>query len=315
MCHNYDLKKILDHVRTSEKKKLIIDTDTYNEVDDQFAVAYALLSDDIDVLALTAAPFSGDHGVGPAQGMELSYQELLRVRGYIDPENKRNIPCYRGSTEYMKNIITPIKSEAAESIVRTVKEADDIVYIATIGCFSNVASALLLDPSIMDKAVIVMIGTQAFDCLSANDTNVGQDQVAARIIFECGIPVIVLPVFGSTAKIQVASAEICYFLENQSGEIGNFLCKNVCDHHGAPIKESDGSFNSVRRGLVDIAAVAFLRGTDKMMQIDTVPAHSVDSNGFWRSLDEDREMLYVPSVNAPAILADMYNTLRNAAKK
>lgn len=314
MYHDYDMKKILEHLRTTKKKKMILDTDAFNEVDDQFAATYALLSDELDVLALTAAPFGNKHPNSPADGMEKSYDELLRIVNIIDPEHKFTPPCYLGSRSYMKSTITPEKSDAAENIVRIVKEADDIVYITMIGCFTNVASALLLDPSIMDKAVIVMLGTQTFDCLSANDTNVGQDQIAARIIFECGIPVIVLPVFGSTGMVQASNAEILYYLENQSGEIGNFLCQNIYRHHGNPIRE-DGHRHCARHGLVDIASIAFLKDMDKMVEVNEVPAYTVDSNGFWRCLDEDRNMLYVPRVNEELILSDMYNVLRSAAKK
>ena len=40
------------------KVKLVLDTDTFNEVDDQFAVAYALLKPDkFDILGIHAAPF------------------------------------------------------------------------------------------------------------------------------------------------------------------------------------------------------------------------------------------------------------------
>lgn len=43
------------------KVHAVIDSDTYNEVDDQFAISYALLSPDrIDVEAVYAAPFSSD---------------------------------------------------------------------------------------------------------------------------------------------------------------------------------------------------------------------------------------------------------------
>lgn len=314
MYHDYDMKKILEHLRTTKKKKLIIDTDAYNEIDDQFAVTYAMLSDDIEVLALNAAPFATSDPNSPATGMEQSYQELLRIRDRLDPGGKRNIAYCRGSDRYMKNIVTPVKSEAAETISRIVRESNDIVYIVMIGCFTNVASALLLDPSIMDKAVIVMIGTQTFDCGSANDTNLGQDQVAARVIFECGIPVIVLPVFGSTGYVQASNAEILYYLKDQSGEIGNFLCGNIYSHHGDPIN-SDGTCNAVRKGLVDIASIALLRNVDEMADIEIVPAYTVDSNGFWRPLDEDRKMIYVPMPNAPKMLADMYDVLRTAANK
>ena len=44
------------------KNKLILDTDTANEIDDQFALTWALLSKDkIDLLGVTAEPYSFQH--------------------------------------------------------------------------------------------------------------------------------------------------------------------------------------------------------------------------------------------------------------
>ena len=50
----------LEHLSPpSGKVRMVLDTDTYNEVDDQFAVAHALLSpDQMTVEALYAAPIS-----------------------------------------------------------------------------------------------------------------------------------------------------------------------------------------------------------------------------------------------------------------
>ena len=46
----------------SGKNKMILDTDTANEIDDQFALAWTLLSKDkIDLLGVTAEPYSFKH--------------------------------------------------------------------------------------------------------------------------------------------------------------------------------------------------------------------------------------------------------------
>ena len=61
----------LIHISPEERKKrlslpkgkltCVIDSDTYNEVDDQFAISYALLSPErLDVKAVYAAPFSSE---------------------------------------------------------------------------------------------------------------------------------------------------------------------------------------------------------------------------------------------------------------
>lgn len=63
----------------------VIDTDAYNEIDDQFAVSYLLCAGDrVNLRALYAAPFLNEKSTSPADGMEKSYQEihnLLRLAG------------------------------------------------------------------------------------------------------------------------------------------------------------------------------------------------------------------------------------------
>ena len=50
---------------------VILDTDTYNEIDDQFALAYMLLSPErIRPVGICAAPFLNAKSQSPADGME-----------------------------------------------------------------------------------------------------------------------------------------------------------------------------------------------------------------------------------------------------
>lgn len=70
------------------KLSMVLDTDTYNEIDDQFALAYALLSGErLNVEAVYAAPFHNERSVSPGDGMEKSYEEILRVleRMQVEP--------------------------------------------------------------------------------------------------------------------------------------------------------------------------------------------------------------------------------------
>ena len=55
---------------------MVLDTDTYNEIDDQFALVYALLCPEkLNVEAVYAALFTNDRSTGPGDGMEKSYEE------------------------------------------------------------------------------------------------------------------------------------------------------------------------------------------------------------------------------------------------
>ena len=344
MYHDYSMEKIMEHVRAKDiKKKFILDTDAYNEVDDQFAITYAMLAKNIDLLALCAAPFTNERSTGPADGMEKSYQEMIKVHDLVDPDNKMNIPCYRGSTEYMKNIITPVKSEAAENIVRIVKETDDIVYVAVIGCYTNVASALLLDPSIADKMVVIMLGGAKFELGHANDFNLLQDRAAARVLFECGVPVIVFPAIGGvTDTIYISNAELDYYLKGKTGKIGDLLYNNFVEEENDPIITNPSDPNTSLHGLAqllhnyyethgeetenfrmcntsmrpifDIAAVAFLREPGAF-GAKIVPARSIDDKGMWRDLNEDRNMIYIEDLYRNYIVSDMFTVITNANLK
>lgn len=81
---------------------VVLDTDTYNEVDDQFAIAYMLNSPELNPVAIYAAPFFNDKSTGPEDGMEKSYDEIfhiLKLAGRTDMNDK----VYKGAREYLKD--------------------------------------------------------------------------------------------------------------------------------------------------------------------------------------------------------------------
>ena len=71
------LNEILADIKSPRKKKVVIDTDAYNEIDDQFAIVYSLFSDKIDIEAIYAAPFFNGNSTSYENGMERSYDEIL----------------------------------------------------------------------------------------------------------------------------------------------------------------------------------------------------------------------------------------------
>ena len=59
---------LLNRLKRPEGKiDVVLDTDTYNEIDDQFALAYLLRSGEkLNVKAIYAAPFFNEKSEGPA---------------------------------------------------------------------------------------------------------------------------------------------------------------------------------------------------------------------------------------------------------
>ena len=80
---------------------VVLDTDAYNEIDDQFAIAYALRrKDKLNLQALYAAPFLNERSISPADGMEKSYKEMENILSLMNRRDLLDI-CYRGSGEYL----------------------------------------------------------------------------------------------------------------------------------------------------------------------------------------------------------------------
>ena len=53
------------------KVDVVLDTDTYNEIDDQFALSYLVKSDEkLNLKAIYAAPFFNHRSDSPADGMD-----------------------------------------------------------------------------------------------------------------------------------------------------------------------------------------------------------------------------------------------------
>ena len=79
---------------------VVLDTDTYNEIDDQFAIAYLLsCKEKLRTKAIYAAPFFNANSTGPADGMEKSYLEIFKV---LDLMGER-AEVFKGSDSFLKD--------------------------------------------------------------------------------------------------------------------------------------------------------------------------------------------------------------------
>lgn len=188
------LLKKLELPAADRKIDVVLDTDTYNEVDDQFAMAYALLSPErMNVQAIYAAPFYNTRSTSPGDGMEKSYAEILRLldKMNISPEGL----VFRGSTDIMPDTNTPVDSPAARDLIARAmaRPADDPLYVMAIGAITNVSSAILIEPAIRDHIVVIWLGGQPLYWPTASEFNLSGDLCASRVLYDCGVPLIQVP--------------------------------------------------------------------------------------------------------------------------
>jgi len=240
------------------KVRAVIDSDTYNEVDDQFAIAYALRSPErLDVRAVYAAPFTSMAGVGmipeatgPAIGMELSYKEIYHVMELMgeDPTGR----VFRGSTEYLKSAEEPVESEAARDLVKKAMESDEPLYVLAIGAITNVASAILMEPEIIKKIVVVWLGGQPYLYPYAIEFNLSQDIYASQLMFDSGVALVHVPCMSVASHLTTTPMELRHYLSGS--KIGSYLTEIVsgqCVDRELPPGAADFMRESYLKGVDD----------------------------------------------------------------
>ena len=209
----------------------VLDTDTFNEIDDQFTLAYALLARNvIDLQAVTAAPFSNSRAAAPDEGMRKSYEEICRILALFgkDPEGF----AWKGSTGYLPDRRTPVESEGARQIIRLARQAGRAgrkLHVLAIAAITNVASALLLAPEIAKEIVIVWLGGQELGYPDNNEFNLRQDVPAAQTVFDSGAPLVWLPCQSVVSALSITLPELRTGLA-PAGKLGEFTTERLSLH-------------------------------------------------------------------------------------
>ncbi|CAG7622101.1 Pyrimidine-specific ribonucleoside hydrolase RihB [Paenibacillus solanacearum] len=215
---------------------MVLDTDTYNEIDDQFAIVYTMLSQDkINLQAIYAAPFLNRLSESAKDGMDKSYDEIIRIL------RRMNVPAdgfaFRGSERFMPSPGEPEDSPAARDLIARAlaAPADEPLYVVAIGAITNVASAIALEPRIIEKIVVVWLGGHRLDWQHTKEFNLKQDVCAARIVLDSGVPLVLVPCSGVASHLITTLPEVERYVKGQ-GAIGDFLAERyeACssDHYG-----------------------------------------------------------------------------------
>ena len=173
----------------------ILDTDTYNEIDDQFALVYALLSPErIELRGVTAAPFLNSRSTSAADGMEKSYQEIVRIVEIMGFAGK--VPVFRGATSFLPGRMTPVRSDAVDFIIVEAKRArarGEKLFVMSIGAITNLASALLIAPDIAGDIVSVWLGGHDHVRADNREFNLFEDVPAAQTVIDSAAPHVRIP--------------------------------------------------------------------------------------------------------------------------
>ena len=245
--HNW--KEIYEFITNYKKEKVnvILDTDTYNECDDQFALAYLLKNQDkFNIEAITVAPYSHiDRKETIEETTEKSYNEILKICNWLNFKTENKV--FKGSTDYICNGYD--KNNDAVNKIIEVANKNEKTYILAIGAITNIALAIKKSPEIINKIQVIWLGGNSFLAKNNREFNFEQDVQAVREVFESKVKITVIPCKNVASNLTTSIYELEHFLKGKN-ELCDYLCQRFYNdtYHG--IQE--------RRVIWDISVIAYM---------------------------------------------------------
>jgi purine nucleosidase len=301
---------------------VVIDADTANEIDDQFALAWAALAPERMALqAVHAAPFSFAHrraDLGrdlrdpapfnpPGEGMERSHAEACRILSLLP--RAAAVPVMRGSMDYLQAAGQAQPSAAADDLIARAlaQPDDDPLVVLALGCPTNIASALLRAPELVERLVVVWTSGYPSHAPHINHSfNLEQDLHASRVLLDSGVPLVYLPGFHVGAQLRLSLPEMERWVQGQ-GAIGDAL-HTLYTHN--PLWDLHGisSFFGHSWVIWDLICVAWVLNAD-WVPSELVPTPRLGDDRRWQ-LDAARPLMREAyAVRRDAIFADFFARL------
>ena len=212
-----------------KKKKVILDVDT--GTDDAIAIMTAVMSENLEVLGVCA--------VNGNRGIDFTTENTLRVVEYLG----KDIPVFRGCSLPMVVSLTEGRREdipykgpkdpqdnvhgdyidlppatiqeqpvsAVRWLVDTLMASEGDITLIPVGPLTNIAMALRIEPRIAQKIKRIVImggGCREVNITPTAEFNFWIDPEAAKIVFDCGCDILVVPLDAThAAAVSIRTAE------------------------------------------------------------------------------------------------------------
>ena len=279
-----------------ERINVILDTDTYNECDDQFALSYMLLSQDrFNIEAITVAPYHHDNDISIEEGQEKSYQEILKICNWLNFNTKNKV--FKGSNGYIENGYSE-PNEAVEKIIEIAKK-NDKTYIMAIGAITNVALAVKKAPDIIEKIEIIWLGGHSPICNNNKEFNFRQDVKAIKEVFKSKANLTIIPCKGVASNLKISVYELEHYLKGKN-ELCNYLCSRFYNDgiHGI----------QTRRVIWDISVIAYLINKEWFEERKT-DCPEINKDLSYTFKRNDRKIKFVTYLDSDKIYNDLLKKL------
>ncbi|GAB2610661.1 nucleoside hydrolase [Pseudactinotalea suaedae] len=211
------------------RHRVVLDTDAANEADDQFAIVHALLSPTLDVRGVVAAHFGLRRST---TSLADSRAEIDRLLALLGDTTTRVVD---GAETWIPDEATPIDCEGARLIIEEAMSEDAPLSVLVLGPLSTVASALLLEPRLVERDLtVIWIGGPPYDGVLGRtggdagiEFNLSNDIAAANVVLGSGVRVIQVP--ESTYRMCSVGYHELQEKIGEAGELGAYLVRQLIE--------------------------------------------------------------------------------------
>ncbi len=280
---------------------VILSTDVGNEIDDQWAITYMLVNPQYKVLGIisTHAPTL------PDPSAQYTYRVLADV---IESRlNMANHPqLFEGANLPLTDDKTPRPSPGVDFILQTSKtfSKTNRLTLLTIGAATDVASAILEDPTIADRIRVVAMAFKSWP-EGGREFNVANDVKAWQVILNSNVPVVVG--CGSVCRAGLALSFVdAKNLISQHGPIGAWLWERYQAWYYRfikPLRKNDFSKSWV---IWDTITLAYLEGLTTQR---TYPRPRLKDDMTFFHIKTDRTITWITGVDSKRMWADFLQKL------
>jgi purine nucleosidase len=231
----------------SQRIRVVIDSDAKNEIDDQWAIALAILSPErFEIEGLIGANFANSFSEGP-DSVDRSAREIELLLDKAGMAGRW--PVLRGSHP-MRYPHEPSRSEGVDHIIERALAGspEDPLWVVGLGAATDMASAYLLEPRIVDRVVAFWHFRTRWPEKCYNFNVIG-DVRAARLIFHSPLSFVLFDT-GTYLRCPMEESERNV---RPYGALGEYLHDYRLERPG---------FQNPRKGFFDLGDVAALVDPD-----------------------------------------------------
>lgn len=301
------------------KMHVIFDSDANNELDDQHALAYLLLSG--KTFDLAGVTVNATRNGGRIEGHFAEAERVMKLCGF-----EGSLPIYKGANSSFdsirKQMSSKVSFDGAEAVHFITDEAKKSVgrklVVIAVGKLTNLALALMIEPSLAQNIRLVWLGSNYPE---PGEYNLENDTASVNYVLKTDVEFEIVTVrygkpTGSDA-VRITQSEV---KQNMPGK-GPSISSPVSGRHGGHFTNfgdySVSLFEYIHyngtppsRALFDMVAVAVVKNPEWGTQT-AMAAPKLINNKWIEQSGNSRKITVWGNFDKEKIMSDFYETLNH----